>query len=371
MKEKKLGQIVILIAFAVIICLSRVIWFCTEKYLDSENYENRYMADQPRFTLDSYSTYSADYSDYFNDNLQFRNSLIQLNSSIDYFVFRRSSNKTVIVGKDNWLFYGKSDESEDSISNYLGTDLCSDDELETIAQNCVAQRDYLLEQGKEFVIFIAPNKERIYSEYMPDHYGEPAEIYGVLQIYNYLKENTDLRVVYPYNELMETKEILEENIYQKTDTHWNYIGAYVGASALLSELGIEMPQIYSEEITIMDNGESSGDLAKALNMRNQLKFADRAYSVSGYPLHNAKQVELEDGIVSYNAEDADPRSIYFIRDSFTTHMLPYIGSQFSESCFSDVQTYTYDDLSIRNPDIVVYETIERKAKVRLETFSIQ
>ena len=149
MKEKKLGQIVILIAFVVIICLSRVIWFCTEKYLDSENYENRYMANQPRFILDSYSTYSADYTDYFNDNIQFRNYLIQLNSSIDYFVFRRSSNKTVIVGKDNWLFYGKSDESEDSISNYLGTDLCSDDELETIAQNCVAQRDYLLEQGKE------------------------------------------------------------------------------------------------------------------------------------------------------------------------------------------------------------------------------
>lgn len=61
-------------------------------------------------------------------------------------------------------------------------------------------------QGKEFVIFIAPNKERIYYEYMPAQYGLPADNYGALQIYNYLKSNTDLKVVYPYAEIMDAKQ---------------------------------------------------------------------------------------------------------------------------------------------------------------------
>lgn len=76
MKEKKTGRVMILIAFVVIICLSKGIWFFSEKYLDAANYENRQMASQPRLTLENYGTYSADYTAYFNDNLQFRNNLI-------------------------------------------------------------------------------------------------------------------------------------------------------------------------------------------------------------------------------------------------------------------------------------------------------
>ena len=56
----------------------------------------------------------------------------------------------------------------DPVSCYMGTNLLTEDDLKAIADNCVSQRDFLAEQGKEFVIFIAPNKERIYSEYMPD-----------------------------------------------------------------------------------------------------------------------------------------------------------------------------------------------------------
>ena len=366
MKEKKIGRVIILVAFVIIICLSKVIWFFSEKYLDTENYENRQMATRPSLNLDDYATFTADYTSYFNDNLQFRNYLISLNSGIDYFCFGKSSNSSVVVGKDHWLFY------IDTITNYQGTDACSEEELAAIAYNCVRQRDYLREQGKEFVIFIAPNKSRIYPEYMPDRYGEPAEVYSALQIYDYLKENTDVRVVYPYAELMDAKEHLKENVYQKTDTHWNYIGGYVGASALLSELGIQMPKVYSDEITIVDNGESSGDLAAQLNLNKQLEFADKSYTVEGYPLHNVTVVDDNlYGIWTFQADDADDREIFVIRDSYGFHMADYIGSQFSKSYFSHKDYYAYDDLKMCNPDIVVYETVERSAKERLGGFSIE
>ena len=53
------------------------------------------------------------------------------------------------------------------------------------------------------------------------------------QIVEYLKTNTDIRVVYPYEELMRFKEKYpDEPLYYHLDTHWNELGAYIGAKAL-------------------------------------------------------------------------------------------------------------------------------------------
>lgn len=370
MKEKKIGQSIILTAFIIIICLSKGIWFFAEKVLDSANYENRQMATQPRLTLDSYATFSEDYTSYFNDNLQFRNNLISLNSGIDYFCFRKSSSDYVIVGEDNWLFYSRTDDGN-PISCYQGTNLYTDEELQAMAQNCIAQRDFLLSQGKEFVIFIAPNKERIYSEYMPERYGEPADNYAALQVYNYLKANTDLRVVYPYAELIDAKINLEQNMYSKTDTHWNFLGGYVGASALMKELGIEMPSIYGDDITIDLAHNYAGDLAGMLGLSKQLKFADIHYTVTGYDLHDMENIEWDEfGMGRYHATNADPRSIYVRRDSFSGHMAGYIGSQFTDSYLRHGGSYTYEDFVSCDADIFVYETVERYVG-GLTSFSVQ
>ena len=368
--EKRIASKIILASFIVIICLSRILWFFFGKYVDSTNYENRKLATRPELTMDSYDTFSNEYESYYNDNLQFRNSLITLNSSIDYFVFSRPSSNKVIIGNDNWLFYGAVGDG-DPISCYQGTNLLNEEELQALAQNCVKIKEYLNNQGKEFVIFIAPNKERIYFDEMPEKYGNPADMYCALQVVTYLRESTDVRVVYPYDELMEAKNILNENIYYKTDTHWNWIGGYVGACSLMKELGIEMPNIYSDEITIVKEENKSGDLAKMLNLKNLLKNKDYEFSVKGYNEHNVQNVEWDfRNAIIYHAQGADPRKIYVYRDSFSSQMSDYIGSQFNDSFLRHQDTYSYDDFVQQNPDIFVYETAERYIR-GLSDFSIE
>ena len=51
-------------------------------------------------------------------------------------------------------------------------------------------------------------------------------------------------------------------------------------------------------------------------------------------------------------------------------MAMYIGSQFTDSILRYSQTYSYDDLIEYDPDIVVYETVERYVG-ELATFSIR
>lgn len=369
-KTKNIGNKIILTAFIVLICFPWLFWIFLEKYVVSTNYENRNPAERPKLTLDNYGTYPKEYDAYFNDNIPFRNNLIIINNAIDYFIFNRSTSDNVIIGKDNWLFYSKESDG-DPIGCYQGNNLLSKDELSAIAKNCINQRDFLKSQGKEFVIFIAPNKERVNYEYMPERYGTPKESYRALQVVEYLRHNTDLRVVYPYDELMQAKESIDENIYRKTDTHWNYIGAYIGAKALMAELGIDMPAINSKEITITKGNNVSGDLAGMLNLTKQLSFADVEYTVSGYNTHNMKTIEIDfNNAFIYHSEGADPRKIYVLRDSFSTHMAPYIGSQFNDSYLRHKNSYSYDDFKNQNPDIFVYETVERYIG-ELENFSIQ
>ncbi len=369
MTQRKPGPIILLISTFIIIILSRMVWFVVESSLNSTNQEKRVLASKPSLTMENYSSYSAEYTSYFNDNLPFRNYLITLNSAIDYFIFGRSSTTQVIIGKEGWLFYARQDDG-DPLACYKGINLYTTDELERIAQNCISQRDYLESEGKEFIILIAPNKERIYPEYMPDQYGVPAERYAALQVYEYLKKHTNLRIIYPYKDLLDAKANLSEPVYYKTDTHWNYIGGYIAACALLQEVGIDMPQVTDSSITISKSGVISGDLIGLLGLGDLSHFSDLEYLVEGYNLHS--RIELENIFeerIYYHSTGSDPRRIYVIRDSFGSQIAPYIGSQFNDSCLRYRWSYSYDDYKEFNPDIVVFETVERYIDI-LESFSV-
>ena len=90
-------------------------------------YENREIAVRPQSTLDNYSTFPEEYTSYFNDNLQFRNNLISLNSGIDYFCFRKSSSHKVAIGKERWLFYSHPNDGDLAAILNLTKQLCFED----------------------------------------------------------------------------------------------------------------------------------------------------------------------------------------------------------------------------------------------------
>lgn len=375
MRKERPGSFLLVGAF-IVLSISGIIWMWLGGTDNNENQEKRYMATRPEFSLENYGTYSEQFSEYLNDNMPFRNSLLTIDSCVNYFLFGNTTNEDVIVGKNDWLFYARKEDG-DPIGCYQGTNLLSEEELRAIADNCIAQKEFLEKDGREFVIFIAPNKERIYYEHMPEQYGYPAENYQALQIVNYLRQHTDIRVVYPYEELMQAKESRKEPIWYKTDTHWNWIGAYVGAAALLKELGIEIPDIGSTQIKISEKKYLDArlresyrleglyldrDLADMLHLGNALRNVEGEYWVEGYKLHDVEFVEWDlRNMLIFHAEQADARRLYMVRDSFASHMAMYLGSQFDDSCMRYWGTYQLEEMEQWNPDIVVYETVERRA----------
>lgn len=370
MKRKKIAKYILVLSFYIIVCFSRFAYWIFEEISEKENYENRNLATKPILTIENYASYPEEYNLYINDNIQFRNELITLNSMVDYKIFDRSTSPDVVIGKNGFLFYSKIEDG-DPIGTYKGENLYSEEELEMIAQNCVHQKDYLSSLGKEFVLFIAPNKERVYSEYMPSNIGAPATEYKVLQVYNYLKNNTDIRVVYCYEDLMKAKEECDVNLWYKTDTHWNMVGGYVGARSLMNELGILIPAIGDDNVQIVKGPEMSGDLAGLLHLKEQLVNTDNIYSIAwnGYCDVETLAYDFNETYV-FHTNNKDARKLYVIRDSFSMALADYMKCYFNDSYWRYVMTYSYEDFVEQDPDIVVYEVVERGID-RLKDFSIQ
>lgn len=367
MTKKK--EKILIILFFIIIGLPYIIWFFMADYVDVENYEKRELAKKPVLEWECINEFVADTENYINDYLPFRNQMIRFNNILEYYVFNNSNNNNVIIGKDGWLFYKESEESS-SMECYKGTNLFTEEELQQMLNNLIVTRDNLAKKGCEFVLFIPSNKERIYAEYVPDYYGEPAIEYATLQVVDYIKENSDIRVVYPYEIMLEVKESLGEEVllYHKTDTHWNELGGYVGSAELLKELGIDIPTLEDKNISITEKNDVPGDLADLLNLGESID-SGKTYEVVGYDMSDVEVIKMDTSKeIIHKSKGKDPRRMFLIRDSFGIAMINPIASQFNYSYTMPIFHVTDELIEKQEPDIVVLEVLERYIK-RLLTFS--
>ena len=75
----------------------------------------------------------------------------------------------------------------------------------------------------------------MYAEHMPSVVVE--NTYKRTEAFvDYIKENTNITIVFPQDELKAAKPYWR--VYYKYDTHWNKAGAFIGTQALYKELGI-------------------------------------------------------------------------------------------------------------------------------------
>lgn len=358
--EKKSAKLALIVLFLAALYLPFALWAGLGSRLTGENRENRTLAEWPAFDLSRLSALPGQYEKYFNDHLPFRSPLISLHAELSSRLFDTSSSDSVILGKEDWLFYSRINDG-DPAASYRGEDLFTMPELRQIAADLCATRDALKKRGIEFVLFIAPNKERMYAEYMPDRYGPPAEEYAARQLADFLRKRTDLRVVYPYEELMEAKAAFPDlPLYYSNDTHWNGIGAYVGARALLAELGVSLPPLSRENISQTADGYV-GDLADMLNITRTAA----QYTVSVPGAASFKTAETEDSPVLVTSTGRESGRLFLRRDSFGEAMIPYLAPWFSHAAYVNTLEYDQAQADEARPTVYVMEVVERYLHKRL------
>lgn len=359
-------------------CLMFVLFFIAPQVVygiryqgEDVNTENRVLAEMPELNLSTIEMFPSAFETYYNDTLPFRSRIISANSYMNYLVFKESAVPKVVVGENNWLFYNPNGIDGDVIGDLKGETVLSDQELDAMVQNLMQVKQTIEAQGKEFVVCIVPNKESLYGNtYLPTFYRSDAEQTTADKVVEYLQQNSDLRVVYPKDELLAAMdEFPEYEFCYNTDTHWNYLGSYVGAKRLMQELGYDMPALSEENIKYEGKYSYGLDLANMMSMSSYI-HEENAYYVDYVPkaqiLTSAKDFSTE---FRFTTDLEDGKKIFIVRDSFCTAMAEYIASNFTESVMIHESYYNPAMIEIENPDIVVFQCCERYIP-RLSTLTV-
>ena len=236
-----------------------------------------------------------------------------------------------------------------SVQTSTGQTEIWDEELVRIAENLNNAQKYFEHEGIEFVVFIAPNKATVYKEFLPDNYPIVAEKTRGEILVDYLRENTNVKVIFPIDELKEIKG--EHETYLQFDTHWNNLGAYVGAKELNEQFGIKMLDV--SELDMKSEPEAKGDLEKM----TQINFegTGKDYLIAGYD----NELKDEKYVMEYHNEKGDTRNVVVKKDSFGVRLAQYFTPEYKNSYFVSDDEEKY--IKKYDADIFVYEVVERNA----------
>ncbi|MCO4317991.1 tetratricopeptide repeat protein [Phyllobacterium sp. 21LDTY02-6] len=269
---------------------------------------------------------------------------------------RADKSKKYLLGKDGWIFLDH--DSNRVIDQITGRHSLDAQGVEAW-RNLIAERDAYVEAlGAQHLVFVAPNKELVYDEQLPD-WVELSEKRPINQILRALTPQRASRIIYPLEALKAAKA--GGLTYPKTDTHWSGYGAYVGYQAIcegLSRAGIEPLRLENSRVSF-EEVPYVGDLG--------VKFEPpvSAPTLSARIANPAGKMEFDNRIpnrgrirVFVNKDSTLPRCVMF-GDSFGGNLLPYLKESFSTLVYIYGKSFDRELIEAYRPDVVLSEFVER------------
>jgi len=176
---------------------------------------------------------SRDYQFSMEDCLDFhagfRNSMVRLHNQIGYSVFHLSSNPTLTLGIDNFLF------GDIYIEGYTGEDYSGGKAIAEKIQKLIRINSFLKSRGIDLLIIFAPNKARYYQEYIPEH--KRKNFKGISNYEEYirqLKTSSDIAVIDFNSSFLQMKDTASYPLFPKHGIHWtNFICQTYVADSLI------------------------------------------------------------------------------------------------------------------------------------------
>jgi hypothetical protein len=374
-------RLVIAIFLASILAPSVDWWFSIDK--TPELNENRSLAGPPAWPSDraSISAFPKALDAYWNDHFGFRRLLVSRNALLGY-ELGVSTSSQVIVGRHNFLFLTGDSDADAARADVPYTDA----ELSQWAAELDARRSWLARRGAKFLFVIAPDKQSIYPEMLPDR-SKAGRERPVGQLVRYLAQHSQADVLDLRPLLVGAKA--QGQTYWRTDTHWSNEGERVGYDAILARLASWFPQLAARPDSTfkpVTRPRWAGDLAVLLGIKELLPepyaeldprpYTSHAVAPDGYRPASSRLYVVMEG-----ASGKAPRAVFF-HDSFfvspqqrypdrsdellprdtALDMIALLAEPFSRSVFTWQRTFDSELVEREHPDIVVEECVERQLR---------
>lgn len=287
-----------------------------------------------------------DTCDWLADRFSGRQELITAEAAIEAAVFRESASEDVILGKDGWLYY------KTTLDDYQGQNLLTDRQIWSAAHCLKLIQQTAQARGIRFLFTVVPNKNTLYPEQMPARYLRSTEP-GNLE---HLAQALDDACV-SYLDLLGVLRAEDAVLYQKTDSHWNNLGAALAHDALTRALGADAEKSYLPQ-QFTARADHEGDLYRMLYP------AGSSMDVQYYPerewrfTYDRPIRSAEDQMIFTSCE-GKAGSLLMFRDSFGNTLHPFMAESFGTAVFSRAMPYDLSLLDMQSCDTLLIEIVQR------------
>ncbi|PWT95042.1 MAG: hypothetical protein C5B53_12030 [Candidatus Melainabacteria bacterium] len=361
----------LIIAFSFALCLFIFFAVSAAKCLSKKAVlnENREPAKFPEvaFTGASISSFPHGFEEYFDDRFAFRDRIIADRTLLYLKLFRVSGSSKVIIGKNKFFFY-----SDDvNLPMIMGSRPFTEPELRSWKELLERRQSWCQARGIDYIFVLAPTKPSIYSEFLPDEYGQRSRRTRTDQLLDFLKQTrSSVQVVDLRASLRAHKGVLP--LFLLTDTHWNQLGAYYGYKAIIDALTPRHPNLVApvplSDLNLRPYHFVKGDLSRmqgVLGIITETNVAvDHKQPVQACLVRDSQFTENKlgfpvTGAFGYHQERKDLPSAVMFRDSFACYMIElYLPQQFSRISFFWQPDFSQSIVQREKPEIVVQEILE-------------
>lgn len=258
----------------------------------------------------------------------------------------------VLIGKNNWLFL--QNDTNRVVEQNQGSLVLTPEGYLKWVRTLQARKSILKSQGIQYYFLVAPNKECVYPEYLPNDYNINDE-----RIINQLIRQCKIReieILYPLEIFNLYKS--EKDLYSPINTHWNGAGGFVAYDFLMHKMKIDTRILTWEDIYYRE-AVISEDLGNKLIPKQSASFIwGRVHNAQAQTIFDNEVVNSGRQQITLNKNSSLPTAVIF-HDSFMEVMLPYLMESFSKIYLFHTPNVDYDIIEKIKPDVVISEMVER------------
>ena len=363
------------IAIFFIVIFTPCLWMIFGQKTDFSFTEKRLLTTFPSIptNLSQVQRFSSDIDSYLNDHFGFREWMIyRYQREIRKRFKDVPTMKKALKGTNDWYFI----TTNHSLEDFTGRHLLSTNDLNKWIETYRAKQRWLEKQGIRYLFIVPPSKMTIYGEFLGEPWLSRKGRTRLSQLKSALEESDKSSFL----DLSPTlaRNARDENLYFKSDTHWNQYGAYLGYLTIAEKIeslfaGSRFKKDFTFSKTITRRCEKEkktcGDVTNMIldydSFDESFKVVDEFPRCAVDQKHDYNFSNLNTSISDYyiakTCKSKELKVLVF-RDSFFEALEPY----FSENCKEVIYLWkSYDQknveelLAVFKPDIVIEERGER------------
>jgi hypothetical protein len=234
--------------------------------------EKRRLQKYPVFKweLKAILSYPSGFEAAFNDRFGLRGLLVRSQALAKYYWLHISPSPQVILGRNGWLYLAS------SIDEFRGITPLRRIRIKQWHKEFRAKKAFLAARGIQYLIVVAPNKETVYPEFLPERITQLRQKLYMDDLLNSLPANPHLDI---------------GRLYLQTDTHWNQLGAAIASDAIIDRLSSWFPELEPRknrnafQTSMRKSG--GGDLARLMGLEDRLREETIVVPKASQPLRPA------------------------------------------------------------------------------------